>query len=147
MAFRIHESVVRGEVDNQMKGLVRGKVWLEGRTKPIVLKETWKQVDGLGLEESADKDLEQFVSEFQTTSAKLAGGLDTIAHGVALPDPAFTVAYLKRALDHLHRSRVGLEAVAPKKLLPRKIVTRSRKELFEIREGILRLMDDFRGRS
>ena len=58
---------------------------------------------------------------------------------------SFTVAYLKRALDHLHKSQAGLEAVAPKKLMPEKMVAEARKELFEIREGILKLMDEFRG--
>jgi hypothetical protein len=38
MAFRIHDSVIRGEIDNRVKGIVRGKIWLEGRTKPLVLK-------------------------------------------------------------------------------------------------------------
>jgi hypothetical protein len=51
---------------------------------------------------------------------------------------------LKRALDHLHKSQAGLEAVAPKKLLPEKMIAETRKELFEIREGILRLMQEFR---
>lgn len=37
MAFRIHESVVRGEVDNRVKGIVRGKIWVEGRAEPVVL--------------------------------------------------------------------------------------------------------------
>ncbi len=37
MAFRIHESVVRGEIDNRTKGIVRGKVWVEGRTEPVLL--------------------------------------------------------------------------------------------------------------
>src|SRR5439155_4194546 len=37
MAFRIHDSVVRGEIDNRVKGIVRGKVWLEGRAEPMVL--------------------------------------------------------------------------------------------------------------
>jgi hypothetical protein len=37
MAFRIHDSVVRGEIDNRTKGIVRGKIWVEGRVKPIVL--------------------------------------------------------------------------------------------------------------
>src|ERR1043166_1226741 len=37
MAFRIHDSVVRGEVDNRVKGVVRGKIWIEGRTEPVVL--------------------------------------------------------------------------------------------------------------
>jgi hypothetical protein len=106
----------------------------------------WQQADKLGLDKTADKDLEQFISEFQITGAKLAGALDGIARGEGFPEAAFTVAYLKRALDHLHKSQAGLEAVAPRKLLPETMITEARKELFEIREGILRLMDEFRGR-
>jgi len=105
------------------------------------------QLQQLGLGFSADSDLDDFIFEFQTTGAKLAGALNTIARGVALPDPAFTVACLKRALDHLHKAQSGLEAVAPKKLLPDTLIGHARKELFEIREGILRLMDEFRGRN
>jgi hypothetical protein len=37
MAFRIHESVVRGEIDNRVKGVLRGKIWIEGRAEPVVL--------------------------------------------------------------------------------------------------------------
>jgi hypothetical protein len=107
----------------------------------------WHQADELGLDKTADKDLEQFIFEFQTTGAKLAGALDGIARGEGFPEPAFTVACLKRALDHLHKSQAGLEAVAPRKLLPEPMVAEARKELFEIREGILRLMDQFRGRA
>ena len=107
----------------------------------------WHEVDELGLEESGDKDLEQFVFEFQTTGVKLGGALNTLTRGECFPEPAFTVAYLKRALDHLHKSQAGLEALAPRKLLPERMIVEARKELFEIREGILRLMDDFRGRE
>ena len=38
----------------------------------------------------------------------------------------------------------GLEAVAPRKLLPERLVSEARRELFEIREGILRLMQTLR---
>lgn len=107
----------------------------------------WRLADELGLEEPGDKDLDQFISEFQTTGTKLAGALGTIAQGQYSPEASFTVAYLKRALDHLHKSQAGLEGVAPKKLLPDDAVAEARKELFEIREGILRLMDEFRGRG
>jgi hypothetical protein len=107
----------------------------------------WHMADELGLEKLADKDLDQFIFEFQTTGAKLAGSLGPIARGEHFPEASFTVAYLKRALDHLHQSQAGLEAVAPKKLLPDDAVAEARKELFEIREGILRLMDQFRGRG
>ena len=37
MAFRIHDSVVRGEIDNRVKGSVRGKIWVEGRAEPVTL--------------------------------------------------------------------------------------------------------------
>jgi hypothetical protein len=107
----------------------------------------WHLADDLGLEKLADKDLDQFIFEFQTTGAKLAGSLNGIARGEHFVEASFTVAYLKRALDHLHKSQAGIEAVAPKKLLPDDAVAEARKELFEIREQILRLMDEFRGRG
>jgi len=107
----------------------------------------WKRADELGLEKLENKDLEQFIGEFQTTGAKLAGALNSIARGEGFPDDAFTVAYLKRALDHLHKSQAGLEAVAARKLLPEAMVVEARKELFEIREGMLQLMDRLRGRT
>jgi hypothetical protein len=37
MAFRIHDSVVCGEIDNRVRGIVRGKVWLENRAEPVTL--------------------------------------------------------------------------------------------------------------
>jgi hypothetical protein len=106
-----------------------------------------KQARTLGLEKLEDKDLAQFLFEFQTTGAKLAGALNAIARGQDFTEPAFTVARLKRALDHLHKSQAGLEAAAPKKLLPEGTVAEARMEVFEIREGIIRLMDELRGRD
>lgn len=119
---------------------------LEHRCSETAIK-YWKQVDELGLDKMGDKDLEQFIFEFQTTSAKLAGALGGVARGTGFADASFTVACLKRALDHLHKSQAGLEATAAKKLLPETLIAEARKELFEIREGILRLMDEFRGRA
>ena len=104
----------------------------------------WKTCDELGLEQHSDTDLHRFVFEFQCTGAKLAGALDGLAYASDADDPAFIVARLKRALDHLHRSQGGLEAVAEKGLAPADFVTGFRKETFEIREEILRLMDRFR---
>lgn len=106
----------------------------------------WQLADKLPAKKSTDKDLSVFIGEWMTTSAKLAGALGGIARDRSTADAAFTVACLKRALNHLHQSQAGLEAVAPKKLLPQKVILAARKELFEIREGILKLMDEFRGR-
>lgn len=107
----------------------------------------WREVDGLGVEKMSDKDLQQFIFEFQTTGVKLAGALNGIAAGRDTRDDAFAVACLKRALNHLHKAQAGLEAVATRRLLPEKMITGARRELFEIREGILKLMDEFRGRG
>jgi hypothetical protein len=106
-----------------------------------------RRTEKVGLKRCEDDDLQDFLFEFQTTSVKLAGALNGIAPGRGYRDDAFTVAYLKRALDHLHKSQAGLEVVAPKKLLPEEMVAEARKELFEIREGILKLMEEFRGRT
>lgn len=109
----------------------------------------WRKTDRLGLQNSNDKALGNFIGEWLTTSAKLAGALDGIAQERGPRDAAFTVAYLKRALNHLHKSQAGLETLArrKKKLLPDNLVVAARKELFAIREGILKLMDEFRGRK
>jgi hypothetical protein len=107
----------------------------------------WKQARQAGMEKLADKDLDAFIFEFQTTAAKLAGSLNGVAEGRSFSDGAFTVAYLKRALNHLHKSQAGLEAIAQKKILSSRAITEAREELFEIREGILKLMDEFRGRQ
>jgi hypothetical protein len=107
----------------------------------------WKQARKIGMEKRPDKALEQFISEFQTAAAKLAGALNGIAEGRGFADDALTVAWLKRALNHLHKSQAALEAVAPKKIFPARTIANARKELFKIREGVLKLMDEFRGRK
>jgi len=106
--------------------------------------ELMRQLEELGLDKAEDKDLVSFVGEFQITSAKLAGALDGLAEDRSLVSGGFVVACLKRALDHLHKAQAGLENVIPRKLLPDGMLTRNRKELFDIREEILRLMQEFR---
>src|SRR5438034_6261596 len=52
MAFRIHDSVVRGEIDNRVKGIVRGKIWVEGRAEPVLLElegNAWRDLAGCRL--------------------------------------------------------------------------------------------------
>jgi hypothetical protein len=113
-----------------------------------------QQCKDLGLDVNKE-DLGQFLFQFQTTGAKLAGALGSVAQGHGLQDPAFTVAWLKRALHHLHKAQGSLE-VAVQTLrgsdpdtpaLPEALIAEARQELFEIREGILRLMQEYRERS
>lgn len=107
--------------------------------------ELWRATKAAGLERSGDEDVGELIAEFQVTSAKLSGALDSLAYGRNLERGAFIVAYLKRALSHLHRAQGALERVAPKAVLPGPTVERARAELFGIREEILRLMQEFRG--
>ena len=37
MAWRIHEHILRGEIDNRARGCVRGRIWLAGGAEPLVL--------------------------------------------------------------------------------------------------------------
>ena len=37
MAWRIHDSVQRGEIDNRERGVVRGRIWLCGLNEPVTL--------------------------------------------------------------------------------------------------------------
>ena len=37
MAWRLHEHVLRGEIDNRMRGRVAGRIWLVGIEEPLVL--------------------------------------------------------------------------------------------------------------
>lgn len=103
----------------------------------------WHQAETRGLQKLNDEELKTFLFEFQTTSVKLGGALNGIARGCG-GDAAFTVACLKRALDHLHKTQAALEAFAPRELLPRPTIAEARQELFELRQEILKLMDEFR---
>ena len=102
-------------------------------------------VEELNEDELSDEDLDAFVFEFQTASVKLGGALNGIARGEGFHDSALTVAYLKRALNHLHKAQAALATVAQKGLLPGEVMTEARRKLFEIREGILQLMHELRG--
>lgn len=108
---------------------------------------TWHAIQQLGKAKLGDEDIGEFIFQWQTVGAKLAGALNGIAQDRHPPEAAFTVACLKRALNHLHQSQAGLEKVAKRQALPAKLVTESRRELFELREGVLKLMDAFRGRK
>jgi hypothetical protein len=37
MAWRIHDHILRGEVDNRERGVVRGRIWVRGVANPILL--------------------------------------------------------------------------------------------------------------
>ena len=49
MAWRIEEALIRGEVDNRVRGRVTGRLWFLGREEPVVLElegNAWRDVAG-----------------------------------------------------------------------------------------------------
>lgn len=69
MAWRLHEQVVRGEIDNRVRGRVTGRIWFVGRAAPIELDlagNAWRDLAGRRLEfvnpEPKPGDLEHLAS-------------------------------------------------------------------------------------
>ena len=107
----------------------------------------WQLCEQRGLLDEDEEDVPALVDEYQTLSAKLAGALDSLAYGRDTTSGAFVVATLKRALTHLHAAQAALEKVTLKKLLAAETTASTRAELFSVREEILRLMREFRGKG
>src|SRR5438128_10740002 len=61
MAWRINETVVRGEIDNRVSGKIAGRIWLLRRDEPIAL----------NLTGNCARDLGGCVVNFQNPLAKL----------------------------------------------------------------------------
>jgi len=106
----------------------------------------WHYCDDRGLlKDSGDADLDEMIFQAQTVGAKLAGALNSLAYDEGgLRDGGFVVALLKRALSYVHASMAAAEKVAAKELIDAERLSAFRKEWFEIREEILRLMERFR---
>src|SRR4051812_40932464 len=70
MPFRIHESVVRGEIDNRRKGTIVGKIWLAERNDPLIL----------DLRGNACRDLAGCLLEFRNRNAAVKDlNMDSLA--------------------------------------------------------------------
>jgi hypothetical protein len=95
------------------------------------------------LGETADPDMWEMVFQAQTLSAKLAGALDNLGYD-HLVEGGFIVACLKRALQYFDRSIAASERVRDKRLMEDDLLDDFRKNLFEIREEILRLITHYR---
>jgi hypothetical protein len=95
----------------------------------------------------ADEHVSELITGYQIVSAKLAGALNNLAYGCEDDERAFTVACLKRTISLLHKAQESLEHPAIPNRLPAATLSRVRAELFDLRESILGLMDEFRGRA
>jgi hypothetical protein len=100
------------------------------------------------LGENGDSDLREMIFQFQTTGAKIAGALDSLAYeDNHVREGGFIVAALKRALNYLHKSIAAAGKVSHKNLLAPASLDSFQADLFEVREEILNLMERFRNRD
>jgi hypothetical protein len=49
MVWRLHEHVLRGKIDNRMRGRVTGEIWLAGIEQPRTLRERSARSRQIGL--------------------------------------------------------------------------------------------------
>ena len=109
--------------------------------------DTWHYCHNQGLiNDHPDPDLQAMLFQAQTLSAKLAGALNGLAYDTHV-EAGFIVACLKRALNYFNESSAALSKVEQKKLLPNEVLHDFRKNLHEIRQEILKLMERFRSVS
>ena len=86
-----------------------------------------------------DEALGDFIGQYMTLTAKLAGATGGLASDCA-PDPGHTIALLKRTLEILNAILAAADALTGKPFLPPKRLAHHRTELFALREAILALI-------
>ncbi|MCS7090587.1 MAG: hypothetical protein RMN51_11180 [Verrucomicrobiota bacterium] len=84
--------------------------------------------------------------QFRVTGSRLTGALRGVAWGELEVEGGLVVACLKRALHALHETHRGLLAACEAAGLGKLQVARLQRELFLVREAILRLMQEYRQR-
>ena len=94
-------------------------------------------------DEPQDKAVLDMVFSAQMLGAKLAGALNSLAYDHETED-GFLVAYLKRALKYLHETLKHSEIVRQQRLVAPERLDRFKRDLFSIREEILRIMEQHR---
>jgi hypothetical protein len=95
MAWRIDEAVLRGEIDNRVRGRVTGRIWFAGRADPVALDlagDCWRDLAGRRLE---------FVNpapqpgDLQGLAARQTGTVGDITASRKVKVPDFPLSQLK----------------------------------------------------
>lgn len=101
MAWRIHEAVVRGEIDNRVRGRVTGRLWLAGGSEPVELEfagNPWRDLAGHRLEFVNPKPVPAELAGFGARQHGVIGDC-TASRKVRVPDVSkeeFDKLYLQR---------------------------------------------------
>jgi hypothetical protein len=88
MAWRIEESVIRGEIDNRVRGRVTGRIWFTGRAAPVELNlmgDCWRDLAGRRLEFTNPEPKPGDLGNFAAIQKGLAGDISA-SRKVKVPD-------------------------------------------------------------
>jgi hypothetical protein len=95
------------------------------------------------LDEKHENPLNDLIFSAHMITAKLAGALNSIWMDYEI-DGGFVVAYLKRSLKYFNEAMGHFQTVRKQRTVPPEHLNGFHTDLCEIREGILRLMDEYR---
>lgn len=88
MAWRIDEFLVRGEIDNRMRGRVTGRLWFAGRAEPVELDLTgnaWRDLAGRRLDFTNPRPKPDLPAGLATRQAGVVGDI-TASRKVKVPE-------------------------------------------------------------
>ena len=88
MAWRIDEAVIRGEIDNQTRGIVTGRIWFVDRPDPVVLKlrgDCWRDLAGRRLEFTNPNPKAGNLAKFHALQTGVVGDI-TASRKVKVPE-------------------------------------------------------------
>jgi hypothetical protein len=88
MAWRIDEHLLRGEIDNRVRGRVTGRLWFAGRAEPVVLDlagNAWRDLAGRRLEFVNPAPVPGSLAGFAARQEGTAGDI-TASRKVKVPD-------------------------------------------------------------
>jgi hypothetical protein len=88
MAWRLHDQVIRGEIDNRTRGRVTGRIWLSGRQEPLELHlagDAWRDLAGSRLLFRNPKPQPGCIEELAGHQAGVTGDM-TASRKVRVPE-------------------------------------------------------------
>lgn len=88
MAWRIDETVIRGEIDNRVRGRVTGRIWFVGRAEPVELElkgDCWRDLAGRKLEFANPRPRPGELTGFAPRQAGVVGDI-TASRKVKVPE-------------------------------------------------------------
>ena len=88
MAWRIEESLIRGELDNRIRGRVTGRLWFTGRPEPVVLElkgNPWRDLAGHVLRFTNPEPKAGDLGSFASLQRGVTGDI-TASRKVKVPD-------------------------------------------------------------